>query len=74
MSATNRNALATCCDSVLVCRGSNASLFCFFSLGMVASPWCSPLKGFAFGCILIPVCNRSVGYDYRLSFRLRKVP
>ena len=61
-------ALATCCDSVLVCRGSNASLFCFISLGWILLwdlVWMCTHPGlywFSFGC------------GSHLRFRLRKVP
>ena len=52
-------ALATCCDSVLVCRGSNASLFCFISLGLVLLSVVTIPTGVLVGCMLIPVCTGS---------------
>ena len=52
-------ALATCCDSVLVCRGSNASLFCCISLGWFLLLVVSIPTGILFGCVLIPVCTGS---------------
>ena len=53
------DALATCCDSVLVCRGSNASLFCFISLGLVLLSVVTIPTGVLVGCMLIPVCTGS---------------
>ncbi len=53
------HALATCCDSVLVCRGSNASLFCFISLGLVLLSVVTIPTGVLVGCMLIPVCTGS---------------